>query len=337
MKKQIAILGSTGSIGTQALQVIEEHSDRYEAYAKGAIGINHDRNSNIAFILSGSWHHQDAEFGHKAYDVKQTSGYGSLIYESDFGKHHNLSTGFNFVYDAFSRKMDIYGARALTKSKNHETVGGAYAQYTYKLNDDFTAINVTVPYKKDVIPYLDELSPVAARMGAVNTIVRRPDGSLLGHNTDYFGFSSMVRRSGLDPKGKKVLVLGSGGASVTAVAVLKEISIQYETPVLALSSLSRNAYQSPSIGAAKGSGEIEYTASTVLMLTLPTGTTEMEAQNIDNKRGGLPGRFMPSTKRLQLTAVKNRSASNNCYMLIDFLDEYNYFIQAEQPKSKKSK
>lgn len=122
-----------------------------------------------------------------------------------------------------------------------------------------------------------------------------------------------------------------------AVAVLKEISIQYETPVLALSSLSRTAYQSPSIGAAKGSGEIEYTASTVLMLTLPTGTTEIEAQNIDAKREGLPGRLMPSTKRLQLTAVKNRSASNNCYMLIDFLDEYNYFIQAEQPKSKKSK
>jgi shikimate dehydrogenase len=60
-------------------------------------------------------------------------------------------------------------------------------------------------------------------MGSVNTIIRRPDGSLLGHNTDYFGFSSMVHRSGLEPKGKKVLVLGSGGASVTAVAVLNEM------------------------------------------------------------------------------------------------------------------
>lgn len=90
-------------------------------------------------------------------------------------------------------------------------------------NGDFTAINVTIPYKKDVMPYCTELSPRAIAMGAVNTIVRRPDGSLLGHNTDYFGFSSMVRRSGLDPKGKKVLVLGSGGASVTAVAVLREM------------------------------------------------------------------------------------------------------------------
>ena len=90
-------------------------------------------------------------------------------------------------------------------------------------NGDFTAINVTIPYKKTVMPYCGSLTPRAIAMGSVNTIVRRPDGSLLGHNTDYFGFSSMVYRSGLKPDGKKVLVLGSGGASVTAVAVLKEM------------------------------------------------------------------------------------------------------------------
>ena len=90
-------------------------------------------------------------------------------------------------------------------------------------NGDFTAINVTIPYKKAVMPYCSELTPRAIAMGSVNTIVRRPDNTLLGHNTDYFGFTSMVRRSGLEPKGKKVLVLGSGGASVTAVAVLREM------------------------------------------------------------------------------------------------------------------
>lgn len=88
---------------------------------------------------------------------------------------------------------------------------------------DFTGLNVTIPYKKDVIPFLDELSPVAKRLGAVNTIVRREDGSLIGHNTDYFGFRYLVNRSGLDVGGKKVLVLGSGGASNTAVAVLQEL------------------------------------------------------------------------------------------------------------------
>lgn len=90
---------------------------------------------------------------------------------------------------------------------------------------DFTGINVTIPYKKAVIPYLDELSPQAQRLGAVNTIVRR-QGKLIGHNTDYFGFRSLVAQSGLKPAGKKCLVLGSGGASNTACAVLEEIGAE---------------------------------------------------------------------------------------------------------------
>lgn len=89
-------------------------------------------------------------------------------------------------------------------------------------NGDFTGLNVTIPYKKSVIPFCAELSDTAKRLGAVNTIVRRADGTLIGHNTDYFGFASMVGRSGIDPAGKKALVLGSGGASATAVAVLQE-------------------------------------------------------------------------------------------------------------------
>lgn len=89
-------------------------------------------------------------------------------------------------------------------------------------NGDFSGINVTIPYKKDVIPFCAELSPKAARLKAVNTIVRRPDGSLLGHNTDYFGFETMLLRSGIAVDGKKALVLGSGGASNTAVAVLSD-------------------------------------------------------------------------------------------------------------------
>ena len=88
---------------------------------------------------------------------------------------------------------------------------------------DFTGLNVTMPYKKAVIPYCTELSKQATLLGAVNTIVRRKDGSLIGHNTDYFGFQTMVHESDLSVKGKKVLVLGSGGASNTAVAVLNEL------------------------------------------------------------------------------------------------------------------
>lgn len=90
-------------------------------------------------------------------------------------------------------------------------------------NGDFSALNVTIPYKKEVIPYLSELSPTAKKMGCVNTVLRRSDGTLYGHNTDYFGFTSLVRHAGLSVTGKKVLVLGSGGASNTAVAALKDL------------------------------------------------------------------------------------------------------------------
>ena len=115
-------------------------------------------------------------------------------------------------------------------------IHGQLASYDYSLfekepeelegflkNGNFVGLNVTIPYKKDVIPFLDQLSPVARRLGAVNTIVRRGDGSLVGHNTDYFGFRYLVQQSGLDVRGKKVLVLGSGGASNTAVAALQEL------------------------------------------------------------------------------------------------------------------
>ncbi len=87
---------------------------------------------------------------------------------------------------------------------------------------EFDGINVTIPYKKDVIPYCDTLSPQAQQLQAVNTIVKNTDGRLIGHNTDYFGFAEMLKVSGLSVLGKKVLVLGSGGASATITAVLSE-------------------------------------------------------------------------------------------------------------------
>lgn len=90
-------------------------------------------------------------------------------------------------------------------------------------NGDFTGINVTMPYKKAVIPFLDELSPAAQKMGSVNTIVRRKDGTLFGHNTDYYGFISLVHHSGISVAGKKTLVLGSGGTSNTAVKALEDL------------------------------------------------------------------------------------------------------------------
>lgn len=86
---------------------------------------------------------------------------------------------------------------------------------------DFCGINVTIPYKQQVIPYLDEISPRAAAIGAVNTVVNR-NGKLLGYNTDYVGLKGLMAYAGIDPAGKKVLILGTGGTSKTAQAVVTD-------------------------------------------------------------------------------------------------------------------
>lgn len=87
---------------------------------------------------------------------------------------------------------------------------------------EFNAINVTIPYKKAVLPYLDDISPQAKQLGAVNTIVNK-DGHLTGYNTDYDGFRYTLLHNHIDPKGRKVMVLGYGGASLAILQVLKDL------------------------------------------------------------------------------------------------------------------
>ena len=87
---------------------------------------------------------------------------------------------------------------------------------------DFTAINVTVPYKETVIPYLNYVDQKAKEIGAVNTIVNR-DGKLYGYNTDYEGLRALIKRENIDLKDKKVLILGSGGTSKTAYHVARSL------------------------------------------------------------------------------------------------------------------
>ncbi len=88
---------------------------------------------------------------------------------------------------------------------------------------DFKGINVTIPYKKAVIPYLAEISETARRIGSVNTVLKREDGTLFGDNTDYPGFVYMVQRAGISFENAKVVILGSGGTSLTAQAVAKDL------------------------------------------------------------------------------------------------------------------
>lgn len=92
--------------------------------------------------------------------------------------------------------------------------------YDFFRRRPFRGVNVTIPYKKDALALCDVVSPEARAIGSVNTVVNR-DGVLYGYNTDYFGFSYLLDCIGIDPCGKKALVLGTGGTSLTAHAVLK--------------------------------------------------------------------------------------------------------------------
>ena len=87
---------------------------------------------------------------------------------------------------------------------------------------DFCGINVTIPYKEKVIPYLYSISDTAKKIGAINTVVNK-DGKLYGYNTDYMGMRSLILRNGIDLKGKKALILGNGGTAKTGYQVLSDL------------------------------------------------------------------------------------------------------------------
>ena len=105
---------------------------------------------------------------------------------------------------------------------------------------DWHGLNVTIPYKKTVIPFCDELSETAATIGSVNTLKRRKDGTIFGDNTDAFGFETLLTQTIPDSiKGQKALVLGTGGASVTVCAVLRN----HGAEVVTISRSGENNYE----------------------------------------------------------------------------------------------
>lgn len=131
--------------------------------------------------------------------------------------------------------MEKYGCigKKLTHSFSKE-IHAKLADYKYELielaetevdsffkNKEFNAVNVTIPYKETVIPYLDFLSDVAKRIGAVNTVVNK-NGKLYGYNTDYYGMKALIEKIGIEVKNKKVMILGTGGTSKTARVLTKD-------------------------------------------------------------------------------------------------------------------
>lgn len=172
----------------------------------------------------------------------------------------------------------------------------------------FDAINVTIPYKKDVIPFLDELSPIAMKLGSVNTIVRR-EGRLIGHNTDYYGFRFMLERSGLICTGKKVLVLGSGGASVTICAVLEEAGAL----VTVISRTGDNNYQNLHL----------HQDAAVIVNTTPvgmypnTGVSPLDLSLFPRLEGVLDIIYNPARTKLLLDAeARELVTMNGLWMLV---------------------
>lgn len=113
----------------------------------------------------------------------------------------------------------------------HKSLGG----YSYELfevepenlkgffeNTALKGFNVTIPYKKDVIKYCSSLSDAAQKTGSVNTIVRNPDGSFAGHNTDYYGLDYLIRSAGFEVSGAKIIILGNGGVSGTVRQLMND-------------------------------------------------------------------------------------------------------------------
>ncbi|MBO5408092.1 MAG: shikimate dehydrogenase [Clostridia bacterium] len=132
--------------------------------------------------------------------------------------------------------MKTYGCigKKLTHSFSKE-IHAKLADYPYELIElseeevqefflkkEFRAVNVTIPYKETVIAYLDEISEIAKKIGAVNTVVNR-DGKLYGYNTDYYGMKGLVENTGISLAGKKVLILGTGGTGKTAQVLAKDL------------------------------------------------------------------------------------------------------------------
>jgi shikimate dehydrogenase len=127
---------------------------------------------------------------------------------------------------------------------------GAYEYRLYEKRPDevedflrhgeFDVLNVTIPYKRTAFALCDETTPIAKALGNVNVVVKRFDGKLFGDNTDAYGFSELVKAVGVEVRGEKCVVLGSGGAGATAAAVLNELGA---SPVIIVSRGGENNYE----------------------------------------------------------------------------------------------
>ncbi|MBQ3668431.1 MAG: shikimate kinase [Clostridia bacterium] len=174
---------------------------------------------------------------------------------------------------------------------------------------DFTGINVTIPYKKTVLPYMDEVSDTVKATGSVNTVLKRKDGSFYGDNTDVYGFTQLVLKSGIDAGGKKALVLGSGGSSLSVVAALKKLGAN----VVVISRSGENNYQNLHLHR-----DARLIVNTTPLGMYPNnGAKALSLKSFDRPEGVIDLIYNPSRTALMLEADEmGIPAENGLYMLV---------------------
>ena len=204
----------------------------------------------------------------------------------------------------------------------HEQIGG-YAYALKELTPEelplfmvaraFRGINVTIPYKQAVIPFLDDIDETARAIGAVNTVVNR-NGKLFGYNTDLDGLTRLVRRTGLDLSGKKVLVSGTGGTSRTASFAAEKLGAR---EILRVSRTGREG------SLTYGDVLRNHTDAEIIMNTTPCGMyPEPEAQPLPldpftRLQGVVDVIYNPLRSRLVLdTRSRGIPAEGGLYMLV---------------------
>ena len=196
---------------------------------------------------------------------------------------------------------------------------------------DFKGINVTIPYKQDVIPFLDYIDPKAEEIGAVNTIVNK-NGKLYGYNTDFFGLKNLILANNIELNDKKVLILGTGGTSKTALAVARDLGAKEIYKVSRIKSETTISYEEAC--------EKHYDAE-VILNTTPVGMfPNNEASPIDisgfkNLQGAVDVIYNPLRTNFILSAKnKGIKASGGLYMLvIQAVVASEFFFDTKYPES----
>lgn len=218
----------------------------------------------------------------------------------------------------------------------HEKIG----EYSYSLVElseeevhefmkkhDFKAINVTIPYKETVIPYLDEISETAKAIGAVNTIVNK-NGKLYGYNTDFYGMTALIERNNISLKNKKVVILGSGGTSKTSFAVAKSMGAKEIIRVSRKGNENSATYEEL---------YANHTDADVIINTTPVGMfpdifhTPVDIEKFWNLSGVIDAVYNPlSTLLVSSAKEKNIPADCGLYMLVaQAVKAYEFFTEKE--------